>query len=104
MLKIHTLLQEQGKSYQWLSDETGISKSFMDRKLARENIYKPDHLLVIIAEALKVSIEDLTATGSTQEAPLQIVIHGELSNHNSKRTFDSALYAIEDYMAMKQVD
>lgn len=37
-----------------------------------------------------------------QQAPLQIVLNGELTNRRSKRAFESVLYAIEDYIKMKQ--
>lgn len=103
LLRIKSLLQEMGKSYQWLSDETGISKSLIGHMLSGERVMKPERLTAI-AKALHVSVKDLITPENTENDPLQVVFRGELSNRKSKRTFESTLFAIEDYMTMKQVD
>lgn len=100
---IKSLLQEQGKSYQDLSKETGISKSLIGHMLSGERVMKPERLITIAA-ALKVDVKDLMKPVQTHNEPLQVVFRGELTNRKSKRTFESVLFAIEDYLTMRQVD
>lgn len=99
---IKVLLQEQGKSYQILSNETGISKSLIGHMLTGERVMKPDRL-VTIAKALGIEVKNLMKVNEKNE-PLEVVFRGELTNRQSKRAFESVLFAIEDYVTMKQVD
>lgn len=98
---IKNLLKEQGESYQDLSNETGISKSLIGHMLSGERIMKPERL-VEIAKALDVEVKDLIRSNQINE-PLDVVFRGELTNRPSKRAFESVLFAIEDYVTMKQV-
>lgn len=100
--RIKILLQEQGKSYQDLSNDTGISKSLIGHMLSGERVMKPERL-VTIAKALDTEVKDLIKVDETNE-PLQIVFRGQTTNRQSKRAFESVLFAIEDYVTMKQVD
>ena len=100
--RIKILLQKQGKSYQDLSNDTGISKSLIGHMLSGERIMKPERL-VTIAEALGTEVKDLVKIDETN-GPLEIVFRGEPTNRQSKRAFESVLFAIEDYVTMKQVD
>lgn len=56
-----------------------------------------------IAKALGTEVKDLMKVNETNE-PLEVVFIGELTNRKSKRAFESVLFAIEDYVTMKQVD
>lgn len=100
--RIKTLLQEQGKSYQDLSNETGISKSLIGHMLSGERVMKPERL-VSIAKALGVEVTQLLKP-IEKNGPLQVEFRGELTNRKSKRAFEAVLFAIEDYVTMKQVD
>lgn len=100
--RIKLLLQEQGKSYQDLSNETGISKSLIGHMLSGERVMKSEHL-VAIAKALGTQVKDLVKVNEINE-PLEVIIRGELTNRQSKRAFEAVLFAIEDYVTMKQVD
>lgn len=100
--RIKVLLQEQGKSYQDLSDDTGISKSLIGHMLSGERVMKPERL-VAIAKGLGIEVKDLIKLNETNE-PLEVVFRGELTNRKSKRAFEAVLFAIEDYITMKQVD
>lgn len=100
--RIKVLLQEQGKSYQDLSNDTGISKSLIGHMLSGERVMKPERL-VTIAKALGIEVKDLMKVNETNEH-LEVVFRGELTNRKSKRAFESVLFAIEDYVTMKQVD
>lgn len=102
-LRIKSLLKEQGKSYQLLSEETGISKSLIGHMLSGERVIKPERL-VLIAKALNIEVKELLKPDSSQEGPLTVVFRGELTNRKSKRDFEAVLYAIEDYVTLKQVD
>lgn len=95
-------MQEQGKSYQDLSNDTGISKSLIGHMLSGERVMKPERL-IIIAKALGTEVNGLIQVNETND-PLEIVFRGELTNRQSKRTFEAVLFAIEDYVTMKQVD
>ncbi|GKV64825.1 MULTISPECIES: helix-turn-helix domain-containing protein [unclassified Sporosarcina] len=103
LTRIKTLLKEKGISYQDVSDATGISKSLIGHMLSGTRVMKPERL-VAIAGVLQVSVEDLLAEQAVQHSPLEVVFRGNLTTRTSKRDFDSVLFAIEDYMAMKQVD
>lgn len=100
--RIKVLLQEQGKSYQDLSNDTGISKSLIGHMLSGERVMKPERLIAI-AKALGTEVKDLVKGNETNE-PLEVVFRGELTNRQSKRAFEAVLFAIEDYVTMKQVD
>lgn len=100
--RIKVLLQEQGKSYQDLSNDTGISKSLIGHMLSGERVMKPERL-VAIAKALGTEVKNLMKVNEINE-PLEVVFRGELTNRQSKRAFESVLFAIEDYVTMKQVD
>ncbi|MFD2869269.1 helix-turn-helix domain-containing protein [Kurthia populi] len=95
-------MQEQGKSYQDLSNDTGISKSLIGHMLSGERVMKPERL-IIIAKALGTEVNGLIQVNETND-PLEIVFRGELTNRQSKRTFEAVLFAIEDYVTMKQAD
>ncbi|GEK32082.1 hypothetical protein KZO01_23910 [Kurthia zopfii] len=101
LIRIKNLLQEQGKSYQDLSKETGISKSLIGHMLSGERVMKPERL-VSISKALNTEMEDLLKVEETNE-PLEIVFRGQTTTRQSKRAFESVLFAIEDYVTMKQV-
>lgn len=101
--RIKSLLQEQGKSYQDLSEETGISKSLIGHMLSGKRVMKPERL-VAIAKALKIEVKELLKPDQSQEGPLEVVFRGKLTNRKSKRAFGTVLFAIEDYVTMKQVD
>ncbi|MEE1131745.1 MAG: XRE family transcriptional regulator, partial [Caryophanon sp.] len=59
--------------------------------------------LIAIAKALGTEVKDLVKGNETNE-PLEVVFRGELTNRQSKRAFEAVLFAIEDYVTMKQVD
>lgn len=100
--QIKLLLKEQGKSYQDLSHEIGISKSLVGHLLSGERVMKPERLIAI-AQALDVEVNELIQPVENN-GPLEVVFRGELTNRKSKRDFESILFAIEDYVTMKQVD
>lgn len=100
--RIKVLLKEQGKSYQDLSNDTAISKSLIGHMLSGERVMKPERL-VAIAKALGTEVNDLIQVNETNE-PLEVVFRGKLMNRQSKRAFESVLFAIEDYVTIKQVD
>lgn len=100
--RIKVLLQEQGKSYQDLSNDTGISKSLIGHMLSGERVMKPERLIAI-AKALGIEVKDLVKVNEIND-PLEVVFRGELTNRQSKRAFEAVLFAIEDYVTMKQVD
>lgn len=100
---IKSLLKEQGKSYQLLAENIGVSKSLIGHMLSGEREMKPERL-VDIAKFLDTTVERLVKPIQSKKGPLEISYRGTLNNRKSKRTFDSVLFAIEDYVTMKQVD
>lgn len=97
-IKFH--ISEQGTSYQLLSEEIGVSKSLIGHMLSGKRVMKPERL-VAIAKALNVEVEELIKPLESKNGPLEIKIRGELTSRKSNRTFDYALFAIEDYITMK---
>lgn len=100
--RIKPILQLQGKTVQNLSEETGIQFIRVERLLADELRIHPNEIIKM-AKALDTKVETLLAC-EHEHGPLQVILKGELTNRRSKRSFEAVLYAIEDYVTMKQGD
>lgn len=100
--RIKSMLQLQGKTVQHLSEETGIPFIRVERLLADELRIHPNEIIKM-AKALDTKVETVLAY-QHEHSPLQVILNGELTNRRSKRSFEAILYAIEDYVTMKQGD
>lgn len=95
---------ENNKSYSWLANEIDVSKALIGHMLSGKRTMKSERL-VSITNALGISLEDLLSKNNEDyTSAISVDMRGKLSSRKAKRLFDSSLFAIEDYMTMKQVD
>lgn len=98
--KVNCILKEQGKNFEDLSDDIGVDKELMKRILDREIIAKSE-LLISILRALNMDIKEFSKEFKVEEH-LEIRLNGELKNRSSNRSFQNILFAIEDYVNIKE--
>jgi transcriptional regulator with XRE-family HTH domain len=102
--KIKAWLEAEGKSYQWLADELGLSKGMVGHLLSGIRVLQP-HYIEKMAKLMNVKLVDLLQDESSERGLLTVHLRGSISNRRSKRELDSLLFAIEDYIGLKnQVD
>lgn len=97
--KVKAWLEAEGKSYQWLADELGLSKGMVGHLLSGNRVLQPQHVEQI-ANLLDIQVVDLLRDESTEKGLLTVHLRGTVSNRRSKRELDSLLFAIEDYIGM----
>lgn len=97
--KVKDWLDVEGKSYQWLADELGLSKSMVGHLMSGSRMLQPHHIEQI-SKILNVELVDLLKRDSEEEE-LTIQLRGITSNRRSKRELDSLLFAIKDYIGLK---
>ena len=98
--KVNCFLKEQGKNCEDLSDEMGVDKVLIKRILDRKIIAKSE-LLISILRALNMDIKELSKEFKV-ERNLEIRLNGELKSRGSNRSFQNILFAIEDYVNIKE--
>ncbi|WP_338754935.1 helix-turn-helix transcriptional regulator [Bacillus sp. FJAT-52991] len=99
--KMKAWLKEQGHSYQWLAHELGVSKSLVGHMLSGERTLLPKRIEEF-ARVMNVSVTELVKNEVAQSGPLTYQLRGKLSNRRSKRELDTLLFAIEDYVGLKE--
>lgn len=100
--KVKNWLASEHKSYQWMADQLSVSKALIGHLLSGERTLQPKHIEQF-ANVLGLSVQELVKT--EQQGPLTVQLRGNLSNRRSKRELDALLFAIEDYIGLKeQVD
>lgn len=99
--KVKIWLEAEGKSYQWLADELGISKGMVGHILAGKRVLQPRYIEEL-AKLMKIQLGELLQTERKEQGPLTIHLRGTTSNRRSKRELDSLLFAIEDYVGLKE--
>ncbi|UXJ69487.1 helix-turn-helix domain-containing protein [Lysinibacillus fusiformis] len=99
--KVIKWLKAEDKSYQWLAEQIGVSKSLVGLMLKGERTLKSDHIEQF-AKILGITTKELVQSDTIKEGRLTVSLLGELSNRHSKRELDSLLFAINDYLALKE--
>lgn len=99
LTNLKSILKQRGKSYQWLADELGVSKAQVGHLLSGERKMTKDRLLSI-SQILNCEIDSFLPSTPVNGA-LAIELRGEFSGRKSKRSFEKALFAIEDYIALR---
>lgn len=97
---IKSWLEDHQKSHQWLAQEIGVSKAMIGHMLNESRVIQPQRI-VDIANALGVSVKDLTSDASMKEERMTIELRGTLSNRRSKMELERLKFAIEDYIGLK---
>lgn len=97
--KVKAWLEAEGKSYQWLADELGLSKSMVGHLLAGTRVLQP-HYIERIARLMNTQVADLLREESGEKGLLTVHLRGAISSRRSKRELDSLIFAIEDYVGL----
>lgn len=99
--KVKVWLDAEEQSYQWLADELGISKGMVGHLLSGNRVLQPHHI-ELLAKLMKLPISELLQGEKKEEGLLTVYLRGSTSNRRSKRELDSLLFAIEDYVGLKE--
>lgn len=97
---IKSWLLDNQKTHQWLAQEIGVSKALIGHMLNESRVIQPQRI-VDIANALGVSVNDLTSDASMKEERMTIELRGTLSNRRSKMELERLKFAVEDYIGLK---
>ncbi|UJF33928.1 helix-turn-helix domain-containing protein [Paenibacillus hexagrammi] len=98
--KVKVWLEAEGKSYQWLADELELSKGMVGHLLSGKRVLQP-HYIEQIAKLMDIQLVDLLRDETLETGLLTVHLRGSISNRRSKRELDSLLFAIEDYIGLK---
>jgi len=98
--KVKDWMSKNDKSHQWLADELKVSKSLVGHMLAGKRTLKPQRIIEL-ASLMETSVEELTKDPSFKEERLLVQLRGGLSNRRSKSELNALLFAIEDYIGLK---
>lgn len=97
---INEQLKSQGKSREWLAQQTGLSSSMIGHMLTGNRNIIPKRM-VQIAQALKVSPNVLMKDPAKEER-FTVKLRGETSNRRSKTDMNSLLFIVEDAIDLKR--
>lgn len=98
--KVKAWLNKEDKSYQWLAEQLAVSKALVGHLLSGERTLQPRHIEQLAA-VLGISVKELLAQ-EQQQGHLTVQLRGNTSNRRSKRELDALLFAIEDYIGLKE--
>ncbi|MGD2198443.1 helix-turn-helix domain-containing protein [Lysinibacillus fusiformis] len=99
--KVIKWLVAENKSYQWLAEQLGVSKSLVGLVLKGERTLKSERIEQL-AKIMGITTKELVQSEATKKDQLTVNLLGELSNRRSKRELDSLLFAINDYLGLKE--
>lgn len=97
---IQSWLRDNGKSQQWLAQEIGVSKALIGHMLNESRVIQPKRI-VDLANALGLTVNELTSDASMKEERMTVELRGTLSNRRSKMELERLKFAIEDYVGLK---
>lgn len=97
---IKSWLEDHQKSHQWLAQEIGVSKALIGHMLNESRVIQPQRV-VDIANALGLSVNELTTDASMKEERMMVELRGALSNRRSKMELERLKFAVEDYIGLK---
>lgn len=99
--KIINWLEAEDKSYEWLAEQLGVSKALVEFMLKGYCTLKSERIEQF-ARIMRITTKELVHTDAIIEDQLTVNLLGELSNRRSKRELDSLLFAINDYLGLKE--
>ncbi|WP_257216174.1 helix-turn-helix domain-containing protein [Lysinibacillus sphaericus] len=99
--KVQKWLEAEGKSYKWLSEQLGVSKSLVGFIMKGERTLKPERIEQF-AKIMNITTKELMQPEVVKKDKLTVNLRGELTNRRSRRELDSLLFAINDYIGLKE--
>ncbi|ACA42249.1 hypothetical protein KQ41_06875 [Lysinibacillus fusiformis] len=99
--KVKKWLEAEDKSYKWLAEQLGVSKPLVGFMLNGERTLKPERIEQL-AKIMGITTKELVQSDAIKKDQLTVNLRGELSNRRSKRELDSLLFAINDYLGLKE--
>lgn len=92
-------LEENEKSHQWLADKMGISKALVGHMLSGRRAILPNRIEAL-SDILDIPMKELVKDVSQSER-VAVQLRGQTTNRRSKQDLKSLIFAIEDYVGMK---
>jgi len=99
--RVQKWLDLNGKSYQWLAEQMGVSKSLVGFIMKGERTLKPERIEQL-AKIMNLTTKELMQSEVITKDKLTVNLRGKLTNRRSRRELDSLLFAIEDYIGLKE--
>ncbi|MGO4546776.1 helix-turn-helix domain-containing protein [Paenibacillus sp. 2TAB23] len=99
--KVKAWLDKEGKSYQDIANELNISKAMVGHVMSGKRVLQP-YYIEPLAKLLNKQMSDLLQPETQERGVLTYQLRGSTSNRHSKIEFDSLLFAIEDYVGLKE--
>lgn len=99
--KVRKWLEAEDKSYKWLADQMNISKSLVGLILKGERTLKQERIEEL-AKIMNVTTKELLQPEVVKDEKTTVKIRGAITNPRSKRELDSLLFAIDDYVGLKE--
>ena len=91
-------LNENNKTYEWLSDKLKVSRSLVGHMLSGSRTIRPNRIEEI-SKAINVPVSELVKD-SNQSKTLNVQLRGRTANRKSRNELKSLLFSIEDYVAL----
>ncbi|PRO66450.1 helix-turn-helix domain-containing protein [Alkalicoccus urumqiensis] len=92
-------LEKENKSYEWLAEQLHVSKALVGHLLAGRRTFQPHHIEQTAA-LMNLSVSELLAR--EEKGKLHVQLRGELTNRRSRRELDNVIFAVEDYLNIKE--
>ncbi|MDP1395147.1 MULTISPECIES: XRE family transcriptional regulator [Bacilli] len=99
--KVIKWLESEEKSFVWLAEQLGVSLFHVEYMLKGERILKSERIEQI-AKIMGIKTKELVKSEVIMENQLTVKLLGSISNRRSKRELDSLLFAINDYLGLKE--
>jgi transcriptional regulator with XRE-family HTH domain len=100
LTKAKAWLAQHNKSHQWLAEKLGVSKALVGHMLSGKRTLQPERIQTL-SKVLNIPMNELTSDNSFQEESYKVQLRGTTSTRRTKREIDMLLFAIEDYIALK---
>lgn len=97
---IKSWLLDNPKSHQWLAQEMGVSRELVGHMLNESLVIQPQRI-VDIANALGLSVNELTTDASMEEERMTVELRGALSDRHSKGELERLKFTVQDYIGLE---
>ncbi|KMY52539.1 DNA-binding protein [Bacillus sp. FJAT-27231] len=101
--KVRTWLEENDKSYQWLANQIGVSKSLMGHILNGNRQFLPNRMIQV-AEAMGITVEELITPEHKKEKPYTLQLRGKADSRITQDHLKNMMFAIEDYLRIQRAN
>lgn len=100
---IQRILIEQGRTQLFLAERLGISKQVMSKIIAGGKAINVMEIIKI-ADALKVSADELLSVGEVQEPMHHFSFMGQVKNEATKRKIETLQTVIDEILMLEEYE